>query len=477
MSILLFSLKHEHWKTDAAFVGLGYVGLSTAVCLASKGFHVLGMDVDRSKLEVVERGKSPIHEKGLEPLLRSSIRTRKLAFTSDYEGLAKSNVIFITVGTPSKEDGEINTEYLEGASKEIGRQLSSVEGYRLVVVKSTVAPGTTENLVRAVLERESGKKVGQAIGLASNPEFLHEGSAIHETLHPDAIVIGGHDRKSTVTLTNLYRSFYGKLPPTILTSPSNAEMMKYAINAGRASQLSFVNTVANLCSRIPGCDYDEVRKGLSIVARMDERYLIAGLGFGGSCLPKDCRALAASLRAAGLDDEVIAAALRANDEQVVEAIRLAERLCGSLYGKRVAILGLAFKAGTDDVRESVSINLVRNLIKTGANITVYDSVAMENAKALLGSQVTYAKSAEDCLRSSECAFIATGWDEFRILKPKDFKTLMATPTVIDGRRMYDQRPFREAGVRIETIGTGPPLEEMKKGSREDPPLNSLQDPQ
>jgi len=442
-----------------AFVGLGYVGIATAVCMAHRGFHVLGVDVDQGKVNAIERGTSPIHEEGLEPFLRSSIRMKQLLVASDYNGLANADVIFITVGTPSREDGGIDTRYVEAASKEIGHRLSSTRRYHIVVVKSTVTPGTTENLVRPALERESGKKVGKEIGLASNPEFLHEGSAVRETLHPDAIVIGGHDRKSTDVLQRLYKSFYGKLPPTILTTPSNAEMIKYAINAGRASQLSFVNTIANLCTRILGCDYDEVRKGLSIVGRMDERYLVAGLGFGGSCLPKDSRALATFLRSKGIDDEVVASALKANDNQVTEAMRLAERLCGSLDGKHVAVLGLAFKSGTDDVRESVSINLVRNLVKAGANASVYDPVAMENARALLGSQVAYARTARDCLKGSECAFIATGWDAFKSLKPKDFKTLMATPNVIDGRRIYDQGAFRKADVKIVTIGTGPALDE------------------
>ena len=415
--------------------------------------------MDQDKISRIKKGQTPFREDGLEPILRSSVRKGRISFSSDYGHLVASKFIFIAVGTPSKEDSGIDTSFVEAAARGIGRQLASARGYRVVVVKSTVTPGTTENLVRPVLERESGKKVGTGLGLASNPEFLREGSAVQETLHPDAIVIGGHDRKATNALLELYKRFHGKLPPTILTTPPNAEITKYAINVGRASQLSFVNTIANLCTRIPGCDYDEVRKGLSIVAKMDERYLGAGLGFGGSCLGKDGRALASSLRAAGLVDDVVVTALSANEGQVIEAMRLGEKLCGPLYGKRVAVLGLAFKAGTDDVRESVSINLVRTLARTGANISVYDPEAMENAKALLGSRVAYAKSAKDCLRGSECAFVATGWEEFKSLRPGDFKKLMVTPTIVDGRRIFRQAPFRKAGVRIETIGTGPPLGE------------------
>ncbi len=444
---------------SVAFVGLGYVGLATAACMASRGYRVHGIDVDEKRLEIVRSGRAPIHEKGLEPLLRSSIRKKTLELSSNYEGLARFRTIFITVGTPSSETGEVDLHFVEAASKEIGRELRSSTGYSLVVVKSTVTPGTTEGRVRPILERESEKKVGKGLGLACNPEFLHEGSAIHETLHPEAIVIGGCDKKSTDTLVKMYDSFYGRRPSTILTTPSNAEMTKYAINAGRATQLSYVNTIANLCSRIPGCDYDEVRKGLSLVARMDERYLGAGLGFGGSCLPKDARALASILKNTGVDGGVVASALKVNEAQVQEALRLAEGLCGSLEGKRVSVLGLAFKAGTGDIRESVSIALTRALIKAGADLSVYDPVAMESTKELLGSQVEYAKSPKDCIRGSECVFVATGWDEFKQLPPSDFKALMTSPAVVDTRRLYSQDRFRKAGVRIATIGTGRPIEE------------------
>ena len=438
-----------------AVVGLGYVGLSTAVCLASRGFQVTGVDVDRNKVSALKKGVSTIHEEGLEPLLLRSLRKETLALRSNFEGLARSKIIFITVGTPSREDGRMDSEFLESACREVGRQLARASGYRLVVVKSTVIPGTTEGLVRHILERESHKKAGGDFGFASNPEFLHEGSAIYETLHPEALVIGGYDGRSTKALLKMYDSIYSRRPRTILTTPSNAEMMKYAINAGRATQVSFVNTVANYCTRVPGCDYDEVRKGLSIVARMDERYLAAGLGFGGSCLPKDSRALAYNLTASGVQNELVSDALRVNGGQVYEAIRLARKLCGSLDRKRVTLLGLAFKPGTDDVRESVSMILAKILIKEGAEVTVYDPAAMQNAKEILGNQVAFAKTARAALRGSECAFIATAWDEFGSLRPSDFKSLMASPMVVDGRRLYDQERYLNAGVHISTIGTGP----------------------
>jgi UDPglucose 6-dehydrogenase len=453
-----------------SIIGLGYVGLSTAACLASRGFNVTGVDIDKEKVAALKKGVSTIHEEGLDSLLRRSLVQGTLHLRSNYDGLERSKIVFITVGTPSRQDGRVDLEYVEAAAKQIGRQLELARGYRLVVVKSTVKPGTTDGLVRHNLEKESRKEVGPDFGLASNPEFLHEGSAIRETLHPEAVVIGGHDKRSVNTLLKMYDAFYGRRPPTIITTPSNAEMMKYAINAGRATQVSFVNTIANYCTRVPGCDYDEVRKGLSVVARMDERYLGAGVGFGGSCLPKDCRALASELKSSGVRDEVVTPALRVNDGQVGEAIRLAERLCGSLDGKRVSILGLAFKAGTDDIRESVPLALVKALVRKGAELTVFDPAAMENTRGLLGKQVAYAKSPKDALRGSECAFIATGWEAFKKLRPSDFKGLMATPVVVDGRRIYDQRKFTQGGVRIATIGTGPQHDVERGGARSTPKL-------
>ena len=443
--------RHE----SISVVGLGYVGLSTAVCLASRGFDVTGVDIDRHKVAALRRGSSPIREAGLDTLLRRSLKRKTLHLQEDYEGIARSKLAFITVGTPSREDGSVDLGYVEAAAKEVGRELRRARGYRLIVVKSTVPPGTTEGPVKGTLERESRKKAGPDFGLASNPEFLHEGSAIHETFHPDAIVIGGHDKKATNTLLRMYDAFHQGRPPTILTTPPNAEMMKYAINAGRATQISFVNTVANYCTRVPGCDYDEVRKGLSMVARMDERYLGAGLGFGGACLPKECRALAYAVKSTGLDNDLVSEALRVNSGQVGEVIRLAEALCGSLGGKRVTVLGLAFKPETDDVRESVPVALAKSLVDRGAEVTVYDPHAMESAKALLGTHVAYANTAKNALRGSQCAFIATAWEDFRKLHPHDFKAQMASPVVVDGRRLFDLERYEKEGVRIAAIGTGP----------------------
>ncbi|HEV2138470.1 MAG TPA: UDP-glucose/GDP-mannose dehydrogenase family protein [Nitrososphaerales archaeon] len=454
-------MKQTSAKPRVAFVGLGYVGLSTAACFAKRGFVVHAVDVDKEKVERIQRGELPFHENGLESLLQSSLRNGSLNLSSTYDRVAESEIVFITVGTPSNSDGSIDTKFVEAASGEIGRRLSSVSKYRLVVVKSTVVPGTTETLVRPILERQSGKKVGNLLGLAANPEFLHEGLAIKETYDPDALVIGGHDKKASELLTRMYRSFYKRLPPTVTTTPSNAEMMKYAINGVRATQVSFVNMVADICSRVPGSDMDEVRKGLSLVAKLDERYLSAGLGFGGSCLPKDARALAAFAKSCSVDDSLISAALIFNERRARQAVMMAEGLGGPLAGKKVSVLGLAFKSGTDDVRESVSLSLTRILVESGARVFVHDPIAMENARLVLGGAVSYSETVEACLKDSYCCFVATGWPQYRGLRPHQVRTLMARPVIVDGRRVLKQRPFRNKGVLIATIGTGPTAQEPR----------------
>lgn len=446
-------MKHSPTQR-VSIVGLGHVGLYTAVSLASRGFDVSGVDIDKNKVTALSKGTSNFYEEGFDSLLRRSLRKKTLVFRSSYECLARSKIIFITVGTPSRDDGRIDPEYVESASREVGRQLAVARGYKLVVVNCAVTPGTTEGLVKHLLERESRKEAGVDFGLAFSAELPRKEPSFFDAFHPDAMMIGGYDRRSTNTLLRMYDAFYKRRPPTILTTPPNAEMMAYAISAGRATQVSFVNTIANYCTRVPGCDYDEVRKGLAEVGRMDEGYLNAGLGFGGSRLGRDCRTLAFNLKAAGIGNDVISATLTVNGGQVSEAVRLAEKLCGSLEGKKVALLGLAFKAGTDDIRESAAIALAKVLIRGGAEVTAFDPAAIENSKNLFGRQVTYAKSARDALRGSECAFIATDWDDFKRLRPDDFKSLMASPAVVDGRRIYNQSKFLRAGVRISTIGTG-----------------------
>ncbi|MGD0397043.1 MAG: nucleotide sugar dehydrogenase [Nitrososphaerales archaeon] len=438
---------------SVSIVGLGYVGLTTAACFASRGIKVVGVDVDKGRVRKILVGEPVIKERGLQPLLDRGLRRGYLEFRSDLVKLDETDVSFITVGTPGRRDGSIDTSYVEGAAKEIGHCLRSRDDFHLVVVKSTVVPGTTVGKVKPVLEAESRTRIGDRIGLAVNPEFLREGSAVRDTLQPEALVVGASNRKSSNLLLSLYREFYGRLPPTISTTLGNAELIKYSINAARALQVSYVNFLANICSRIESGEMRDVVAGLARIARLDKRYLGAGLGYGGSCLPKDTKALFAFAQSIGVDASLLDSVIGANERQALEAVKMARKLVGTLNGKKAAVLGLAFKAGTDDVRESTAIRVIWALLNEGAEVVTYDPEAAINARSLLGNKVTYAASAKNCFTGADICIVATGWDEFKALKPSQFRRLMRSPAVVDGRRIFDPKHFRTGGVRFLRVGT------------------------
>ena len=440
-------------QTIVSIIGLGYVGLSTAICLADAGFVVYGVEVVKEKIKAIKSGKLPFEEKGLDRMLARSLKKNRLRVSSEYnEAVQKSSVTFITVGTPSKEDGSIDLKYVKSAAEEIGRELSKKKGYHLVVEKSTVVPGSTQIIVKKALEEKSGRKAFKDFGICVNPEFLRESSAIYDTLHPDALVVGSEDRRSKNALLSLYRRFYKKMPQVISTSLSNAELIKYSVNTFRATQLSFLNTLANLCRKIPDADSEQVISGLSTITKLDKRYLKAGLGYGGSCLPKDLRALIAHAKELKVNSSILEAAQKVNETQPLIAIEMAEKLIGDLNGKSVSVLGLAYKAGTDDVRESVAIRLVNALVDSGAHVSVYDPSAMENARAYLKEGVKFASDSRSCIKGSECCIIATEWDEFKKIKPREFKKAMKEPAVVDGRRIYDHEEMKTEGVMYASIG-------------------------
>ncbi len=438
---------------SVSIIGLGYVGLTTAACFASRRIEVVGVDVDEARVRKIRKGEPVIMERGLQPLLDRALRSGHLELRTDFAKLNETEVSFITVGTPGKPDGSIDTGYVENAAREIGRSLRSRSDFHLVVVKSTVVPGTTVGRVKPILEAESRTKVGDRIGLAVSPEFLYEGSAVQDTLRPEALVIGASDKKSSSLLLSLYRRFYGRLPPTISTTPENAELIKYSINAVRAIQVSYVNFLANVCSRIRGGEVRDVVAGLGRVARLDKRYLGAGLGYGGSCLPKDTKALFAFSESIGVDASLLDSAIRVNERQALEAVEMARRLVGDLGGKKVAVLGLAFKAGTDDVRESTAIRVIRALLDAGANVAAYDPEAISNARYLLGDRVAYVASAKQCITGADVCIVATGWEEFKALDPSQFQRLMKSPAVVDGRRIFDPKHFKANGIPFLRVGT------------------------
>ena len=436
-------------------VGLGYVGLTTATCFSSRGIHVIGIDVDEARVKKINAGESVLKEPGLEPLVKRGFQSGCLEVDSSFSQVSNCEIIFVTVGTPSLDDGSIDTSYVEDAAGEIGKSLRSVKRFRVVVVKSTVVPGTTWRKVKPMLEFESRKRVGDDLGLGVNPEFLFEGSAVEDTMNPEALVLGTADERTKGALLRLYGRFYGRLPKVISTTPENAELMKYAINSFRAVQVSYVNFLANLCFRVERGEWEDISKGLAEVGRLDRRYLGPGTGFGGSCLPKDSKALKAFAESVGVEPAILGSAIRTNEVQHQEVIRMAEKLVGNLKGRRVAVLGLAFKGGTDDVRDSTSIEVVHSLLRKGASVSVFDPAAMDNARGILGTKVRYAETAEKCIAGADVCVIATGWDSFRTLRPSSFKSFMRSPLVVDGRRVFQPEVFKKSGVRLLRVGTAP----------------------
>ncbi|MCR6692456.1 MAG: UDP-glucose/GDP-mannose dehydrogenase family protein [archaeon YNP-LCB-003-016] len=433
--------------------GLGYVGLTTAACLASRGFKVICFDVDEVKVDAVNSGKTPFFEPKLDELLRRAVEEGYLRAVKDPKmAVLNSEVTFITVGTPSRDDGSVDLTYVESASRMIGEALRLKSGWHLVVVKSTVLPMTTENVVKRIIEEASGKSCGEEFGLCVNPEFLREGSAVEDTFKPDRIIIGEVDRRSGDFLEGIYRGFYGdELPPIIRTTPVNAELIKYANNAFLAMKVSFINMIANLCQKIPGADVEVVARGIGLDKRVGPLFLKAGAGWGGSCFRKDLEAILDYAVKNCLELPLIEATLKVNRSQPYRVVELARGLIGGLNGRRISVLGLAFKPGTDDMRDAVSIKIVRKLIEEGAEVVVYDPKAMENARRIFGEDVEYASNVEECLKDSECAIIVTEWDEFRMLKPENFIKLMKTPTVVDGRRIYDPKVYSKK-LKFKAIG-------------------------
>lgn len=435
-------------------IGLGYVGLTFAACLASRGLKVIGVEVDEAKRRLIAEGVPPIYEEGLEPMLRKVVKEGRLSVTGDYgEAVRESDVSFISVGTPSRSDGSVDLRYVVEAARSLGKALKEKSEYHLVVVRSTVPPGTTRGVVGRILEEESGRRVGNKIGLCFNPEFLREGKAVQDTFNPDRLVVGCVDERSREILLRLYERFYGgRLPPLLATTPVNAELIKYASNAFLAMKISYANMLAQLCEKIPGADVKVVAKGVGMDRRIGEAFLGAGLGWGGSCFPKDVRALLAYGREKGVRLSLLEATVEVNEQQLDHALELAEKLVGGLRGRVVAVLGLAFKPGTDDIRESRAIRLVEKLLERGARVRVHDPKALEKARRVLGERVEYAESVEACLRGSELAVLATEWPEYGRLDSTTLRRLMHSPALLDCRRLYPPERFRD--IRFAAIGLG-----------------------
>jgi UDPglucose 6-dehydrogenase len=427
-----------------SIVGTGYVGLVSGACMADRGHTVICIDIDQSKVDMINSGTAPIHETGLPDLLKRNVGKR-LSGTADLAGaVAATDITFIAVGTPAV-DGHIDLRYVEQAAAEIGAALRDKPGFHTVVVKSTVIPGTTDGVVRKSVERTSGKRAGHDFGLGMNPEFLTEGTAVEDFMRPDRIVIGGIDERTRETLQQVYAPFEAAAP-RIHVNNATAEMIKYASNSVLATLISFSNEVARLCAAVGNVDVADVMRGVHASTYLTTRreghapvtagiasFLEAGCGFGGSCLPKDVTALVAQGRDHGLDMPLLRSVLQVNRTQPEEVLKLARKRFEKLGGKKVAVLGLAFKPDTDDLRESPAFPILRLFAGEGAQLKAYDPIARpENHRDLKGVELS--ASLRDAIVDADIVVLVTSWKEFREL-PTLLRSLSRTPLVIDGRRI------------------------------------------
>ena len=426
-----------------SIVGTGYVGLSTAVCFASQGYHVIAATQDTEKAQAINVKRAPFYEPGLDQLLKKSIESGTLkAVDARDEAVAQTDATFITVGTPEQADGRIDLRFVVTAAEDIGLALKEKNSYHLVVVKSTVLPGTTRDVVKPILERTSGSNAGSDFGLCMNPEFLRQGSAIEDTLSPDRVVIGQYDTPSGEMLTDLFASFYTQSVLMLRMELESAEMVKYASNAFLATKISFANEMANICERISGIDVAQVMKGVGLDPRIGPKFLNAGAGFGGSCLSKDVKALRKFAEHRGYETPLLRAALATNDAQALHVAKCTLAKLGKPKGKKVALLGLAFKPNTDDVRDAPSLKIAKALLEAGAYVSAYDPVVKKITVPGLEA-IECASSIATCLAGAHCCIIVTEWEQFKSLKPHDFVKHMAEPILVDARRIYDPWQFRD----------------------------------
>jgi nucleotide sugar dehydrogenase len=435
--------------------GLGPLGLVTAVCYAKRGFQVIGIDPNKRRLRKIEDKDSPFFEPKLDEYLAETVDSGRFSVSDDPSLSISSDVSYIAVGTPCDKRGHINLLYVKRAALDIGHSLKVSSHNQLVIVKSTVTPGTARNLVKGTVERASGKKAGVDFGLCSNPEFLREGNAIEDTERPDRIIIGSDDPLAIDRLEAFYKEFHGEHTPQIIrTTHENAELIKYANNSFLATKISFINTIANIAEQIPFADVRGVAQAIGLDSRIAPAFLAAGLGYGGSCFPKDLDALITESKRRGYKPKLLEATKDVNEHQPMTVGKFAREKLGSLRGKKIAVLGLAFKAHTDDMRGAVSIPIIRHLLKMGAKISVSDPTAIPNAKEQFGHKIEYSLDPKECLKGADLAILVTECQEFKKLVPQDFVSLMKKPILFDGRRLYDHEEMTKSGVLYHGIGLG-----------------------
>jgi UDPglucose 6-dehydrogenase len=430
---------------NVCVIGTGYVGLVTGCVFSDLGNEVVCVDKNPDKIDMLQRGQMPIYEPGLEEMARRNVEDRRLCFTTDLPpALERSEVVFICVGTPPLDNGDPDISFVEEAARGIARALNR---YKVIVNKSTVPVGTG-NRVREIIAAH--RKDNVAFDVVSNPEFLREGSAIKDTLEPDRIVIGAPSQTVAMKILELYAPLER---PMLITDVASAEMIKYASNAFLATKISFINSVANICEAV-GADVEQVTKGMGYDHRIGAPFLNAGLGYGGSCFPKDSSALVRTAEKNGYDFKLLKAVIEVNREQPIRFVdRMREAASGSLAGKAVGVLGLAFKPNTDDIRDAKSLEIIARLLAEGASVTTYDPIAMENTRRIF-PQIEYACNAYEAAEGADLLVIVTEWNEFKQLNMERVRALMRVPLLFDGRNLYDPAKMRRLGFRYYGIGRG-----------------------
>jgi UDPglucose 6-dehydrogenase len=430
-------------------IGTGYVGLVTGACFAEFGLQVICADKDREKIAALERGEMPIYEPGLEELVERNVRAGRLTFTTDTAAAIRSSlVVFIAVQTPARSDGATDLGAVEKVAQEIAR---AMDGYKVVVTKSTVPVGTSYR-VRGIIQKELEKE-GRSVrfSVASNPEFLREGAAINDFLRPDRVVIGADDDAPMAIVRDLYRPLYLNETPFVITNIPTAELTKYAANAFLATKISFINEVANLCDKIDA-DVHALARGIGLDQRIGSKFLHPGPGFGGSCFPKDTRSAAFFAAEVGERLEIVETVIRVNERQRERMVdKIVAALDGDVHGKTIGMLGLSFKPETDDMREAPSIDIVAGLEAQGASVRAFDPVANDAARKLMPN-ATLCEDAYEACEEADVLVLMTEWNQFRMLDLERIKSLLTAPVVVDLRNVYEPERMREAGFRYVCVG-------------------------
>jgi len=440
---------------NIAVVGTGYVGLVTGTCFAETGNKVTCVDIDEEKVNKLSSGKITIYEPGLEKIFQRNEKEGRLHFTTSLEeGIKNAKVIFLALPTPPDGDGYADLNFVLGVSMNIGKLLKK-DDYKIIVDKSTVPVGTADKVRFIILEsaKEAGiENAEELFDVVSNPEFLREGVAVDDFMKPDRVVIGTSSERAKKLLGELYAPYVRQGNPVIYMDEKSAELTKYAANAFLATKISFMNEVAQLCERL-GADVDMVRKGIGSDARIGKRFLFPGIGYGGSCFPKDVKALSKSSKQAEYDFKILEAVMEVNENQKIHLLsKIKSYFKNDLKGKKFALWGLAFKPNTDDIREAPALKIIEELIKEGASIAAYDPEAMLNVKKEMGEKITFATSQYDALEDADALVIATEWGEFRTPDFDKMKMLLKNHVIFDGRNLFELYQMEECGFHYESVG-------------------------